>query len=386
MANRVPQAASLQDPTFGVTTYPAPIQTASGALFAQVSAAQQLPWFGKLRTRAAAAEAEAEMARADLAAAEIRVIADVKQAYYRLYILQKSIAITVRERALLVDISKIAAVKYEAGLVNQQDALLAQVEISNLDNELIALRQQLLSGQARLAKLLHVSPETVMRAIEQLPPEQLPKDVERLYETAIRIRPELQSQLAAIQRDRRQIDLARLNYYPDLNAGAGWIDVANHGLAATTNGRNAAFVNMTVNVPIYRKRLDAALREAEAATSADARKYDSLRDRTQEEVKDLFVRVEADQQMLQMFRGSIIPQADQTLQVSIQGYEAGNVDFLQMLDNWQNLLRYEISAYRLEGQLRQDLAELERVVGGTLPAVGATPREPLPAPAGPAAR
>lgn len=382
MANRVPQAASLQDPTFGVTTYPAPIQTASGALFAQVSATQQLPWFGKLRTRAAAAEAETEMARAELAAAELRVIADVKQAYYRLYILQKSIAITVDERSLLVKISRIAAVKYEAGLVNQQDALLAEVEISNLDNELIALRQQLLSGQARLAKLLHISPETGLRAMEQLPPEQLPKDVERLYETAIRIRPELQSQLAAIQRDRRLIDLARLNYFPDLNAGAGWIDVANHGVATTANGRNAAFVNMTVNVPIYRRRLDAALREAEAATSADSRKYDSLRDRTQEEVKDLFVRVEADQQMLQMFRGSIIPQADQTLQVSIQGYEAGNVDFLQMLDNWQNLLRYQISAYRLEGQLRQDLAELERIVGGSLPATGAPPREPLPAPAG----
>ena len=145
---------------------------------------------------------------------------------------------------------------------------------------------------------------------------------------------------------------------------------------------DALVSGVSMNVPIYRKRLNAAVREAEANVSADRRKYDSLRDRTQEEAKDLFVRIEADQQMLQLFRQSIIPQADQTLQVSIQGYESGNVDFLQMLDNWQTLLRYQIFAYRLEGQLRQDLAELERIVGGSLPPANGPPAELLPAPPG----
>ena len=358
MANRAPQAASLEDPMLEANYPSKGAQFAFG--FQQYRVSQKVPWPGKLRTRAAAAEDEVDVARADLAAAELQVIADVKQAYYQLYILQKSIEITSRQRELLASIFQIATAKYEAGLVSQQDVLRSGVEISSLDNELISLGQQLQSAQARLARLLHVSPETGPRAMAELPAEQLPSDVERLYETAIRRRPELQAQLAAIRRDRRQIELARLNYRPDIMAGAMYMQMP--------TAPDAIISGVSMNVPIYRKRLAAAVREAEAATAADRRKYDSLRDRTQEETKDLFARIEADRQMLQLFRGGIIPQADQTLQVSIQGYEAGKVDYLQMLDNWRQLFRYRLSAYRLEGQLRQDLAELERIVGGSLAA------------------
>lgn len=370
MANRVPQAASLEDPMLEANYPSQGAQFAFG--FQQYRVSQKVPWPGKLRTRAAAAEAETAMARADLGAAELQVIADVKQVYYQMYIVQQSIEITLRQRRLLADISKIATAKYEAGQVSQQDVLRSQVEVSNLDNELISLRQQMQSSQARLARLLHVSPETEMRTVEQLPAEQLPKDVDRLYETAIRRRPELQSQLAAVRRDRGLIELARLNYRPDIIAGAMYMQMP--------TSPDAIISGISMNVPIYRKRLAAAVREAEATTAADRRKYDSLRDRTQEETKDLFVRIEAGRQMLELFRSSIIPQADQTLQVSIQGYEAGKVDFLQMLDNWQQLLRYRVSAYRLEGQLRQDLAELERIVGGALPPVDGPQNEMLPAP------
>jgi hypothetical protein len=42
----------------------------------------------------------------------------------------------------------------------------------------------------------------------------------------------------------------------------------------------------------------------------------------------------------------------------------GDVDFLQLIDNWQQLLRFQIAQHRLESQLFQTLATLERVVGG----------------------
>jgi outer membrane protein TolC len=47
-------------------------------------------------------------------------------------------------------------------------------------------------------------------------------------------------------------------------------------------------------------------------------------------------------------------------------YEAGSTDFLQLVDNWRQLLRFRIAFHRLEAQLRQALASLERVAGGQL--------------------
>jgi len=44
------------------------------------------------------------------------------------------------------------------------------------------------------------------------------------------------------------------------------------------------------------------------------------------------------------------------------------VDFLQLIDNWRQFLRYQIMHERVQADLRQTLAELERAVGVLAPA------------------
>ena len=372
-AYRVPQAASLQDPTLGVTAFPEPVQTAAGQQEVLITASQKLPWFGKLRTRAEVAEAQVEVARAQLAAVELATIEMVKRAYYELYFVQRAIGITEADRELLLTLTRIAESKYRTGTVSQQDVLRAELEISDRDNQLIRLRQRLDSGQARLARVLHVSPETPLRAIEKLSAGQIPGDLDGLYRQAIAARPELQAQLAAIERDRRAVELASLEYRPDVTLGASWIDISHAGLSGAANGRDAILLGATVNVPIYRKRLDAGVREAEARAVSSVRVYDSLRDQTQEEVADLFAQVSSQRDLLRLFREDIIPKAEQTLTVSIPAYQVEQIDFLQLIDNWRQLLRFQITYERLEAQLRQSLATLERVLGGQpqLPPTGA---------------
>jgi len=214
-----------------------------------LTASQHLPCFGKLGTRAAAAEADTNVARAQLATVELEVIEQVKRAYYELYFIQKAIRITEDNRKLLLDFVRIADSKYRTGKASQQDVLRAQVEVSNLDNQLIRLRQQIDSSQAKLARLLHVSPDTPVRALEQPPQEQIPQDLQRLYQQAIAGQPELHAQLAAVQRDRRNVDLARLQYYPDLTAGVTWIGTSAAGLSPVTNGEDPLLLGFSRQRP-----------------------------------------------------------------------------------------------------------------------------------------
>ena len=313
--------------------------------------------------------------RAQLAAMELEVIEQVKRAYYELYFIQQAIRITEDNRKLLLDFVRIADSKYRTGKASQQDVLRAQVEVSNLDNQLIRLRQQLDSSQAKLARLLHVSPDTPVRALEQPPQEQIPQDLQRLYQQAIAGRPELHAQLAAVQRDRRNVDLARLEYYPDLTAGVTWIGTSAAGLSPVANGDDPLLLAFSVNVPIYRQRLDAGVREAESRVVASTRQYDSLRDRTAESVKDLYAQATSQYDLVKLFRDDIIPKSEQTLEVSQAAYQVGDVDFLQLIDNWQQLLRFQIAYHRLESQLQQTLAMLERVVGGQLQTVAPTEQD-----------
>jgi outer membrane protein TolC len=167
-----------------------------------------------------------------------------------------------------------------------------------------------------------------------------------------------------VTRDRRATELACLDYKPDVTLGFAWIDVADAGLAPSSNGQDAVLLTAGFNLPIYRKRLAASVRSAEASTIASSRRYDSLKDATIEEVTELFTKAESHADMLVLFIEDILPKAEQTLEVSSQAYAVGDVDFLQLLDNWRQLLRYELGRERLESDLRQTLADLEQVVGG----------------------
>jgi len=366
LAHQVPVAASLQDPMLNVTVQPEPVQTAAGQQELILSASQKFPWFGKLDTSAAIAESQTNVARAHLAAAELATISKVKRAYYELYFIQQATSVTKEERKLLEEIRDVANTRYRAGRTSQQDVLRADLEVSIVENELIRLRQQLKSGQARLSRILHVSPRTQLLALDQLSPEQAPRDLDWLQQRAVAERPELHAQFAAIQRDRQSVELARLGYKPDVTLGLSWIDVASAGISPVANGRDALLLTAGVNLPIYRKRLDASVRSAEAKAVSAARDYDSLRDGTLEQVTHLFAQAHSQQDLLTVFGEEILPKARQTLEVSSQAYNVGQVDFLQLIDNWRQLLRYEVSYHRLQASLRQTLAELEQVVGGIL--------------------
>ena len=367
-AMRVPQAASLKDPMLNVTGwpfYPYVPQTAAGRVTAEAMVSQEVPWFGKLRAQSQAAEAEVDMARAQLAAAELEVIEQVNRGYYQLYFVEQSIQIVEQNRRLLADVLRIADVGYETGKTSQQDVLRLQAELSRVDGDIVQLGQELDSARADLAQLLHVSPETPFQTTGQLAGQDTPRDLDRLYQQAVTARPELHEQLAAIERDRFKVDRARLDYFPDLTFGAQWGEMTrNRSSSPVADGLDMVGLNISGNLPVYRKRIDAGVREAEAQVVANARQYDQLRDQTLREVKSLFAQAKSQQEVAQLFRESIIPKTQQAFDVAIREYQVGTTEFVQMIDNWRELLRFQIMHQQLEVQLRQTMASLERVVGG----------------------
>lgn len=366
-ANRVPQAASLADPMLSVTGwpfYPNVLQTAGGRMTAQTMVAQQVPWMGKLRNRADAAEAEVNAARADLAAVELQVIEAVKRAYYQLHFVEQSIRITEQNRSLLADILEIADSRFVNNQTSYQDVLRLRAELAGVDGDLVRLGEERASARAELARLLHVSPETPFETLDELASEEVPRDLARLYEVAVAARPELHVMLARIERDQRLVELAHLEYRPDFTFSVGWGEMTtNRAIAPSADGADSITTGMSVNLPIYQKRLDAGVREAEAQAVASAREYDELRDETLREVKSLFAQAESQRELVRLFRESIIPDTRQALDVSIREYQVGLTEFVQMIDNWRDLLRQQIMHQRLEAQLRQTLASLARVVG-----------------------
>jgi outer membrane protein TolC len=377
LAYRVPQAASLPDPLLGATAFPSSVQTAAGQQDFALSMNQKVPWRGKLATRASVAEQEVNSARANLAAVELKVAEQIKTTYFQLYFFQQAIAITQDDQQQLELIGEVVEQMYRVKReVTQQDVLQAQVALAQLDSELANLQQQKESAQAKLARLLHLSPETKPEAFDHLPPEQAVQDIQQFYELAIEARPELHAQLSAIEKDRKSACLAELENYPDLTFGFNWIATSSNGISPVANGDDAFMLTLGMNLPVYKKRIDAGVREAQTRALANTRKYDRLKDETMESVADLFAKIKSQQENLRLFRNDIIPKQKLTLEQSIDDYQVGKVDFLQLIENWRTLLRFHIAEKRFETDLQQSMAALARQIGSfQLPGEDSRPPE-----------
>lgn len=356
-------AGSQPDPRISLTAQPAPVQTASGAQQLIVSASQEFLSEEKRTARADVVRAQVDIAQAELRAREVEISAQVRHSAHELRFLQQSIEVTITEQKLLEEIRTIAVTRYRTASTSQQDVLRADLEISGLQNQLIQLRQRQRSQQVRLAELLHVPMDLQLRTTEAVADPVLPHEPDMLLDLALMLRPELKAAEATIERNRRSAELAREEYYSDVTLGLSWIDVADHGQSPVANGQDALMLTAGFRFPIRQERIRAAVAAAEADTAAAARTRDALRQSTEADVQDLFQQAQSLQQMLQIDREEMIPRARQTLLVSSAAYNVGQTDFLQLMDNWRNLLTLQTSQLRREADLWQTIAALQQSTG-----------------------
>ena len=380
MKSRIPQVTSLDDPVFQSTTWPfpknGPQYTTGYAPYDQMIM-QEFPWFGTLALRGQVAEQEVRIALFELATRQLETIALVKRAYHDLSYNARAEAIVRENRDLATDIVEIARVRYQNGGSSQQDVLRAQVAVSELDRELVDIRRGLAQARAELARQLHVSPEADLQAVPEPPTRDVPARVERLYRVAAAVRPDLQGRLAAVARDEREVELARKRYYPNVQLGVGYMLMTRRdAMDPLADGSDNVGFTVGFNLPIYRKKLDAAVCEAQARALADARQYDFDRDQTYGEIKELHAEALARRETIDLLKDSILPRSEQAREIAARDYATGSLDFLTLNSARQDVLRIQLEVARIEADLSKTLASLERAVGVELNGRPTEPAEP----------
>jgi outer membrane protein TolC len=374
LAARVPQARSLPDPQLGATVFLEEIQTAAGPQQAALSLSQKFPWFGKRAFQSQAAYHDATAAYARATAAELEVIEQVKRAYLDLAFFQAAIAETRRLRPRLEDVIAIARTRYETSAAGAglDSVLQAQVELAKLKTRLVELEEAAAGARARLAAAAHLPAGTRVEATGKPAHPDLAHQVEVLVGLAEANQPELEARRREVARDRAAIRVAERQYWPDVNLGVNWYEMGSSGLSPVANGRDAFSLGVGVNLPIYRGRLDAAVREARARTAADNRRYAAERDRLQGEVGAFYARFREHDRALAIISTEILPAAEQTLELAIESYRTSQAGYQQLIDVYRTLLDHRIEQHRRAAARAQAVASLERAVGCSITA----PREP----------
>ncbi|WP_406701072.1 TolC family protein [Singulisphaera sp. Ch08] len=365
---RIPQVTTLDDPVASNTIFPIPGVAPQYSLMGynpyNLTLAQQFPWFGTLRLRGEVAEGDVLVALAELAAAQLDSVAAVKRAYFDLYVNQKTEEIINENRKILEDFRTLAKSRLETG-GTQQDVLRAEVLLSELDREAANTQQGIATTRASLARQLHVSPETNLMTLPELPRAAIPAEMERLYQLAIAVRPELKGRLAAVARDEKAVELAKKRFYPNVTLGLTYMDMekTNAMTPQTAGGMPNVGFFVGFNLPIYRAKYRAGVCEAEERTKADAKLYEAQRDETFGEIKDFMVQAKVQQDVIGLLRDNILPRMNTTLELARSDYAKGNVDVATVFSALREVLQIQLQIAQVEGELGKALASLERAVG-----------------------
>lgn len=317
----------------------------------------------KLRLNRQVAAWQLDQAERALAAQQLRVLTDVRVAYYDVLIAQRRRDLT----AQLVDVGQRAVDAAEALLkgqeVSQADPLRARIEA---DTARILAQNAVNQHRAAWRRLAAVvgQPDMTLAPLEgELQPNLLPGTWDEALQQILEESPEMGQLLAKVEAAEWAVDRARAQVIPNLDVQA---------IVQQDNSTGSSNGNLQVSLPIpIVNRNQGGVRKAEAELAAAKRGVERLALDLQARLADAFQRYENARNQVEKYEapGGILENAERTLNLISTGYRAGEFGLLDFLSAqrtyFQTNLAYldslrelwiaavEIRGLLLKGSLRQ---------------------------------
>ncbi len=354
---QIPQVTALPDPKFTYQYYIQRVETRTGAQRQAFSIAQTFPWFGKLDLRGDAAGQKANASYQRFRQAQLKLAAEVKDAYSEYYYLAKAIEITSQNAKLLEHIETIARIRYKTDAAGHPDVIRVQVEMGKLADRISSLEEMRKPLAARLNAALNRPIHTPVPALKEPAVGEI--DLAGLDASLEKNNPELAALDRRIAAEKIGIELARKNYWPDVTLGMSYIDTATStgGRSPNGDGDDPVIAMVSLNLPIWREKLDAGLRQArfkrQAAVQARAAKRNSL----QSQLSLIAYRYSDAQRKIGLYRDTLLPKARQAMSASDAAYRGGKGGFQDLIDAQRVLLEFELTQHRAIADRNSSLVE-----------------------------
>ncbi len=362
------QVGSLPDPRVSLGAVNLPVDSFSldqePMTQIQIGISQMFPFPGTLGLRREVAESQAAAVADSEAEARLKLVRDVRLGWWELFYLDRSADTIARNRELLRQLVDVARVKYEVGNGLQQDVLLAQVELSRLQEMAINIEGMQTAAAARLNALM-ARPADAPLDLPPGWPEGLPTiaSIQTLQARADHERPLLAKvghQLDAAQAAQA---LARKAYLPEfgVTTSYGWRQGYNGDGSERADFASAMF---SVSVPLFAgSKQDQLVAQRSREAAASEQDLNETRNRVHADVAVAAADFERARRTLALLDDGILPQTAQALASMQAGYQVSKVDFLSLVRTQSTLYNYELQRWRAFSQAQQALASMAAAVG-----------------------
>ncbi len=362
-------AGALDDPRLGIGVANLPTDTFSfnqePMTQKQLFVAQKFPWFGKLDLRSQKAIVAVERQKALLEARRLDLIKALARTFYELGLVHEGLRVNAELSEMVQGMLQVAEAGYASGRSLQQDVFQGQVELGKLIDEQLSLTKQKHTLAARINELLNRAEFMELDVPHDPVFFEIELDPDRMRGLALAHNPMVQVRQADIDRATIDMELARQDYYPDMDfrLGYGQRD-------EDRTGRDLPdffSASVVVNVPLWQKqKQDKKLLAQQNRHKSATKAYENLRHALPHQVDALLNEIRALQENHRLFSGGLLEQTANWSLSALSAYEVGKVDFDTMIKAHLRTLRFELQAERYRFELYQKLTELETLAGVTM--------------------
>ena len=317
---------------------------------------QEFPFPTKLLLRKKAAQKEANAYEQEYKETERKVVKELKESYFQLFLNDRKISLTRENLNLLSQFIEIANKKYAVNKASQQDSLKAQVEYSKLSNQLVLLGQENKIAQSMLNSLLNRSSDAQIDSVEESSNKVLELNEQIILKLAKESRPELKSFQEMVRKTEIDYSLAKQEYLPDFMIKYK---------RQENNGKPGAWAGMVgVTFPLwFWEKQNSFVKEAHANVGVVKAEYQAQENMVLFEVRSSYARFVAAKKLVKIYETGVLPQAQAALETARRGYETDLLSFLDLLDSVRSLREFQMDYFESLANLEIALADLELSVG-----------------------
>ncbi len=325
---------------------------------------QMVPFFGKLGLKEKIAQQEAKSSEQELRAREREIISMVKMAYADLFMAERAIEILREQLQIMRAVIGATEARYRVGRVTQQDVFKAQLEQSEVMNQLIVAEEESNVAVVKLNSTMYRPPRTPIQLPADLPLPDSSLTVSALDDLALAHRPELRGTEREIERAETMYELADRNRkYPDLMVGWDYMRMPTE----MKKDRYGAMVSITIPFsPWTAGRRNHEVEESLAEIRAAKSNREAMRNMIVKQVGESQAKVQAAKRSVQLYREGLLSQAELSFRSALAAYQTGRVEFVNLLEAQRALREARMGYYKATVSFIQNSADLERAVGRDL--------------------
>ncbi|HEX2787540.1 MAG TPA: TolC family protein [Ignavibacteria bacterium] len=327
---------------------------------------QMFPFPGKLALEKQSVLNNMSMLESEILVMSIEKINMIKMSYYDLYLINKKIQINQDNQLLVKTFSAATEIQYSVGKGMQQEIFKSQIEMSKLKNEEFLLKQQRKNIFSQLTALTKIIIDENTRIdfsdinfdylLNKNSFNITERDQVELIDFAFEHRPDLKILENKIFMNKTELEIAKLNRYPDFNIKLGY-------KLLPSEEKNAFAFMIGINIPFApwsSGKYSNSVSKNEIIIKSTSDEFIAKKNDIRAEIVNIINNIRSSKETMNYYYAILLPQTENTLKSTQYSYENNETDFLDLLDSYKMYQEARIMYYESVNMYLKMIAELEK--------------------------